>query len=228
MDLNKMVNDTMKELSDSGYVQERVEHHLKQTIDKVLDDTIDSWSNFGKELKKQVQEQMQFNLDKLDLPSYNHVIMNVIKGEIERNIHEEGAASIQKQLQEILGTAEEEYKLSKLIKEMVEQDCEDNLEDLGYEEYHEITVIVEDKYGSKYVYLDPSEDDVTWYQCKYQITLDDDGTVRRVEIGDKSFDNKVIMGGLYGFDATLFKMWTRKAKVVIDSYDTQFGNPEYE
>lgn len=226
MDLNKIVNDTMQRLTEEGYVQERVEHHLKKTIDKVLDDTIDRWSKFGKALKEQVQEQMQFNLDKLNIPSYNHVIMNTIKDELERNIHNEGAAAIQAQIQEILGTAKTEYKLSDLVEAMVKQDIDD-LDDLGYEEYKEVTVIVEKKYGTTYIYMDP-EEDKTWHYCKYKIALNKDNTVWYVEIGDKKFDNKVIMGGLYGLDADLFKMWTRKATIVIDDYETSFTNPEYE
>ncbi|WP_332276236.1 hypothetical protein [Bacillus subtilis] len=96
------------------------------------------------------------------------------------------------------------------------------------DEYKEITVIVEDKYGSKYVYIDP-EEDKDWFNCKYRLVLNkDDLTVDRAEIDEKSFDNKVIMGGLYGVDKSIFKMWTRKAKLIIDNYETTFSNPEYD
>lgn len=225
MDLNLIVNNTMAELQKDGYVEKIVKNQLEETIQDIIKDSFRSWSDFGKELKQQVQEQMQFNLDKLDIPSYNQVILNVIKSELERSVHEEGAKRIQENIQEILGTSKEEYKLSELIKEIVEQDCE--LNELEYDDYKEITVIVEDKYGSKYIYIDP-EEDKTWYSCKYQLVLDDDMTVRRAEIGEKSFDNKVIMGGLFGADATIFKMWTRKAKLIIDDYETSFTNPEYD
>lgn len=225
MDLNKMVNDTMQQLAEEGFVQERVTHHLKKTIDDVVEDCLKSWSTFGKNLKEQVTEQMKFNLDKLDIPSYNQVVLNLIQAELDRNIHEVGAASIKEQLEKLLGTAKEQYKLSELVKDMVEED--DKLNELDYDEYKEVTVIVENKYGTTYVYMDP-EADVSWYRCKYQITLDDDKTVRNVEIGDKKFDTKVIMGGLYGLDAELFRMWTRKAELVIDDYETEFRNPEYE
>ncbi|MNN88979.1 hypothetical protein D3C81_2067310 [compost metagenome] len=75
--------------------------------------------------------------------------------------------------------------------------------------------------------MDP-EEDKGMYQCKYMIALNEDGTVWRAEVSDKKFDNRVIMGGLYGFEATMFKMWTQKAKLVIDEYETEFSNPEYE
>lgn len=173
-----------------------------------------------------MEEQLQINLDRLDIPSYNQVILNEIKAELERSVHEEGVKKIQENIQEILGTSKEEYKLSELIEQIVEDDCE--LNQLDYDESKEITVIIEDKYSSKYIYIDP-EEDVAWYQCKYQLTLDkDDMTVTRAEIGNKSFDNKVIMGGLYGADAMIFKMWTRKSKLIIDDYETSFSNPEYD
>jgi hypothetical protein len=107
---------------------------------------------------------------------------------------------------------------------MVEDELKIN--ELDYEEMEEISVHVDKRYGSIYVSLDP-EDNVHEYSCKYRFTLDEDGTVRSAQIGDKSFDNKVIMGGLYGLEATIFKMWTRKAKLIIDKYETEFSNPEY-
>lgn len=225
MDLNLIVNNTMADLQKEGYVEKIIKKQLEKTIQDIIEDSFRSWSDFGKELKQQVQDQMQFNLDRLDIPSYNHVILNIIKSELERSVHEDGAKQIQESIQKILGTSKEEYKLSELITEIVKQDCE--LNELDCEDYKEITVIVENKYGSKYIYIDP-EEDKNWYSCKYQLVLDDDMTVRRAEIGEKSFDNKVIMGGLFGADETIFKMWTRKSKLIIDDYETSFSNPEYE
>lgn len=224
MDLNVIVNDTLASLKEEGYVEQIVKKQLQKTINDVVEDCLKSWSDFGKGLKEEVKKQMDFNLDKLDIPSYNHVIMNVIKEELQRSVHEEGVKQIQQQMQEILGTAKEEYKLSELIKEMVNDECE--LNELSYDECKEITVHIDNSYSVTYVRFDP-EPDKRMYECKYMIALNEDGTVWRAEIADKAFDNKVIMGGLYGLEATIFKMWTRKAKLVIDRYETEFTNPEY-
>lgn len=225
MDLNLIINDTLTELKDQGYVEKIVRKQLEETIQDIIKDSFKSWSDFGKELKQQVQDQIQFNLESLDIPSYNQVIVNIIRDELERSVHEEGGRRIQESVRDILGTAKEEYKLSELINEIVEYDCE--LNELNYDDYKDITVIVENKYGGKYIYIDP-EGDQDWYRCKYRLTLDDDLTITRAEIGDKTFDNKTIMGGLCGADATIFKMWTRKSKLIIDNYQTSFANPEYE
>ncbi|MCB5367023.1 hypothetical protein [Collinsella aerofaciens] len=225
MDLNKIVNDTMLKLKEEGFIEDRVKHHLANTIDSVLKDSLSSWSSFGRELQEKVQEQLQFNLDRLDIPSYNQVILNLIKQELDNNVHVIGAKAIQEQLQEILGTAKEEYKLSELIERMVEEALE--FGDLDPDEPKEITVHVSPEGMITYIYLDP-EEDVNRYNCKYMIALNDDGTVWRAEVNDKKFDNRVIMGGLYGLEKVLFQMWTKKAKLIIDDYETTFDPEDVE
>lgn len=225
MDMNVIINDKLAELKEEGYVEKIIKNQLETTIKDIVEDSLRSWSDFGKGLKEAVKNELQINLDKLDIPSYNQVILNVVQEEINRSIHDVGAARLKEQLQEILGTGKNEYKLSELIEEMVEDDLE--LNDLSYEEVEEITVHVETRYGFTYIYMDP-EEDKDKYRCKYMIALNEDGTVWRAEVNDKSFDNKVVMGGLYGVEATIFKMWTQKATLIIDEYETEFSNPEYE
>lgn len=226
-DLNAIINKTMVQLTKERYIEEIVKEQLKKSVKQIVESILDTWSPFGKELKHQVQSQLQFNLDKLDIPAYNQVVMNVVKEELDRSLHEEGAKQIQAQLQELLATTKDEYTLSELLEMVATQDC--NLEELDGEDYHDITVIIEEKYTSKYIYIDP-ESDVSWYECRYALTLDaEDMTVRRAQVHNKTFDNRVIMGGLYGVEAEMFKMWTRKAKLVIDDYETTFaGRKGYE
>ena len=227
MDMNVIINDKLAELKEEGYVEKIVKKQLETTIKDIVEDSLRSWSDFGKGLKEAVNNQLQINLDRLDIPSYNQVILNVVQEEINRSIHEAGANRLKEQLQELLGTGKNEYKLSELVEEMVNDDLE--LNDLSYEEVEEITVHIEKSPygGTTYIYLDP-EEDKSKYSCKYMVSLNEDGTVWRAEVKDKSFDNKVVMGGLYGVEATIFKMWTQKAKLVIDDYETEFSNPEYE
>ena len=108
---------------------------------------------------------------------------------------------------------------------MVEDDLE--LNELGYDEVSEITVIVEEKYGSTYIYLDP-EEDKSWHQCKYMISIEKDGTIWRAETGGKKHDNRTIMDEIYGLDATIYKMWTSKSKLSIEDYETKFRSPDYD
>jgi hypothetical protein len=235
MDLNAIVMNQLTELKKEGFVEEIVKEQLKKTIHQIVKDTFDSWSDFGKSLKKEVQEQIQINLRELDILSYNHMILNVVKQELEQAMIQEGLKKIQENIQELLGTAKEEYKLSELIKELMEDEGEEYLNELGPDEYHEISLHVKPYYLSSdkekpwltYIYFD-LDSNVDQYSCKYRLTLDENGIVTSIQIKDTTFDNSTIMGKLYGIEKTLFQIYTRGAKVIVDDVETQFYNPEYE
>lgn len=150
-----MVNDTLAQIKEEGYVEKVIREKLEYTIQNIIDSLLSSYSKFGRSLEKQIEE-------------------------------------------------------------------------LDYDEVAEVTVIVKDNDSIlKHIYINP-EEDKAWYRCKYKISLDaKDNTVLSVLIGDQEFDNKTIMGGLYGPDQMLFKMWTRQSKLIIDDYETVFYNLEY-
>lgn len=223
MNLEQAFMQAFQELKEEGYVEQVIKEQIKKTVATVIQDCFGSWSKLSKALTKEIQENIHINLSSLDIPTYNQVVFNAIKEELERSVYNEGAKRIQEQIQQMLGTAKEEYKLSEVVDRLVEAELD--LEELDFDEYREITVIVQNKWGNTFVYLDP-EEGKEWYRCKYSITLDENNEVQRVSIGDTSFDNKLIMGGLYGLEKLLFQMWTRRAKLVIDEYETVFRNGE--
>ncbi|GAK41933.1 hypothetical protein TCA2_4425 [Paenibacillus sp. TCA20] len=225
MDLNVLVNQELLKLQEEGYVETIIKEQLKSTIKSIIESSLRSYSTFGKELEKQVEELLNVNLKSLDIPSYNHVILNIIKQEIDRSIHDVGSTKIKEQLEDMLGTGKNEYKLSELIQEMVEFEME--LGELEYDEVTEISVHVHQTAGGlTWVYLDPVEDK-SKYECKYRITLDDN-IVSGAMIGENCFDNSVILGGLHGLEETIFKMFTNGSKLIIDEYKTEFTNPSFE
>jgi hypothetical protein len=235
MDLNVIVMAKLAELKEEGFVEEIIKEQLKKTIHSIVKDSFDSWSDFGKALKEEVREQIQINLRELDIPAYNHMILNVIREELNKVMLQEGAEKIRERIQEILGTGRKEYKLSELIEEMMEHEGEEYLSDLEYGEYHEISLHIKPNYLSSnkekpwitYIYFDPRSN-CDPYDCKYRLVLDEDGIVDSVRVEGVKFDNTTIMSGLYGFEKTLFQMYTRGAKLIIDDAETEFCNPEYE
>jgi ribosomal protein S3AE len=235
MDLNAIIMAQLAELKSEGYVEKVVKDRLKETIKEVVRDMFKPWSDFGKSIEKQIKEQIQINLSVLDIPSYNHMILNVIREELDKAMSQEGAEKIREHIQEILGTAKEEYKLSELIEEMMGYEGEEYLSDLEYGEYHEISLHVNSSYLSSkvekpwitYIYFDPRSNCAP-YDCKYRLVLDENGIVDSVRVEGVKFDNTIIMSGLYGLEKTLFQMYTRGAKLIIDDVETEFCNPEYE
>ncbi|WOA61025.1 hypothetical protein [Bacillus mycoides] len=239
MDLNLMINDSLAKLKDEGYVEKIVKAQLEETIKNVIDRSLRSYSDFGEMLEKQVKEHLQINLSELDIPSYNHFIVATIQDHFNAVLHEQGVNRMKEQLDELLLHSKEEYKLSEIMKDLVEE-IED-LDEMGCEDYHEMSMHVENSYGSTYVYFD-AESDKDRYDCKYEIRVDKkSNVVEHIKIREnrrhyrdtkefKEFDAKTIMGGFYGLEQTLFKMYARKAKLIIDedAVELEVTNPEYD
>ena len=59
-----------------------------------MNDALRSYSDFGKKLKKEVETNLAINLEKLDIPSYNQVILNMIQDELDNSIYKEGMETI--------------------------------------------------------------------------------------------------------------------------------------
>lgn len=234
MNLNEMVMNSLGKMSESGKVQEIIDKKVESTIASVVDDLFGSWSDFSKDLKSQVKESLNINFDKLDLATYNHMLLQVIKDKLDDEIATQGINKIKGQVEGLLSDSKKEYKLSELIKELAEE--VENLDELGYEEYHEMSLHVKNPYGSWWISFD-SRTDIEEYNCKYRLHVDEKGKVYSITINDGNktrsideFDAKVIMSGLYNLDETLFKLYVNGAKLIIDENDCELdiSNPEYD
>jgi DNA-binding transcriptional ArsR family regulator len=223
MDLNKMVNDSLAKIEAEGYVEKVVEKRLKETIASIVDDLFRSYSDFGKELEKEVKAYLSVDLKKLNLTGYNVMVLNAVQEELDKVVHIQGVEKIKESLVKLLSNPPKEYKLSELIDEFKR----DVLSDDSDYEGREISFHFKREYGSIYISFD-RDDDKSEYRCQYRIWVEEDGSITTITINDKKFDNKVIMGGLWGFDKTLFKIYTSGTKIIMDDgdVDIEYGSSE--
>lgn len=169
MDLNLMINDSLAELKNEGFVERVVKAQLQKTIESLVHDTLRDYSEFGKGLKSKIEEQLRINLGNLDIPSYNLLIVETIKHHLNAVIHEQGVNRMKEQLDEISLHAKEEYKLSELMKEL--EDEIDGLDEIGYEEAHSMTLIIDREFSlTTRIYFD-AESDKSKYDCKYLVSV---------------------------------------------------------
>lgn len=230
IDLNKIVNDTLVELEQEKFVEKVVKTRLEKTIEDIVDETFRGWSTFGKKLKNHVEENLNVDIQRLNLQGYNTMVLNEVEKQLDSIITTQGIEKMKENLQEMLSNAKKEYTLSEIIEEF-KADINDK-DDCG----ECITLHIEKSYSSMYIYLDEEEDKYK-YSCAYKICLDTDrdGKVWSVRIKDKEFKNTVIMGGLYGIDKLLFKIYSSGAKIILDKgidpdmYDTgiEYEDDEY-
>jgi hypothetical protein len=214
MDLNKMVNDSLAKIEAEGFVEKVVEKQLKSTIEIIIDDLFRSYSDFGKNLKKEIESQLNINLKELKLSGYNVLVLNTVKEKLDEALHLQGVEKMQDALNEIFNDTKKEYKLSEIINAFKQ----DVLSDDSAYEGNEISFHVEKWSYGVHIAFD-KDSDKGRYSCDYQIGIDSNGKMTRADIDGKKFDNKIIMGGLYGFDETLFKIYASGAKVIIDDND---------
>lgn len=238
MDLNEMVMSSLNKMQSEGKVRQIVEKHVEDTVESIVKDIFGSWSDFSKSLKKEAQESLAVNFKELNLPSYNHMIMEAIKDKLNNSIQEAGVNSIASEIDGLLSYSKREYKLSELVKEL-SNEIED-ADELEYEEYREMTLHIDDERPSSIIFIRmDAKEDVSEYDCKYRLTLNKEGVLISVDVEDKEswkeksysdFDAKTVMSGLRGLEETLFKIYTSGAKIVIDeaACETTVGNPEYE
>lgn len=236
MDFNKMVMESLVKMESEGKVQEIVEKHIESTINDLVKDLFGNWSDFSKELKNSAQEALQINFKDLKLSSYNHLILQSIKDKLDDEITNKGVAQIKNQIEVLLTDSKREYKLSELVTELAEEI--DDLDELGYEDYHEMTLHIDDSYSSHWIGLD-SRSDISEYDCKYRIMVNSQGELCSVKINDverysrkniNEFDVKAVLNGLHGLEETLFKIYTSGAKLIIDEdkCELEITNPEYD
>ncbi|HBS60608.1 MAG TPA: hypothetical protein DEA44_15280 [Firmicutes bacterium] len=151
------------------------------------------------------------------------MVLNAVQEKLNEAVHVQGVGKIKAGMEKLLSDVKVEYTLSKLIEEMKEKANE-----YGDKNGEEISFHINpDRHILTHIYFDEDGDKEQW-QCKYRLCVSEDGTIFSAEIRDKKFDNRVIMGGLRGFEETMFKLFASGGKIVIDenNVDIEYGYSE--
>lgn len=236
MNLNEMVMKSLVKMESEGKVQEIIDKRIEGTVNEIVNDLFGNWSDFSKTLKTTAKEALKVNFDDLNLSSYNHMILTAIKDKLDDEIANQGVLQIKNQIEGLLSTSKQEYKLSELVKELAEEF--EGKDELGYGDYHEMTLHIDNPYGSWWIGLD-ARSNISEYECKYRLHVDEKGKVYSVKINEKDFgrtrsinefDVKAVMKGLHGLEETLFKIYTSGAKLIVDedNCELEVTNPDYE
>jgi len=228
IDLNKIVNETLENIEKEGFVEKVVEKRLKETMESIIDDTFRSYSDFGKNLKEYVGQNLNVNLSNLKLEGYNTLVLATVKEQLDKVITVQGIEKIKEATEGILTDVKRDYKLSEII-ELIKEDVDQD--DIGYED--QITLVIDSSSsGYQHIYLDAEEKDRK-YSCDYQIDIDGEGKPYSIKLKDGNIDTKKILGGLYGLDRLLFKIYASGSKVVLDhgtdpeDYDLGLSDEDY-
>lgn len=225
LDLNKIVNDKLKEIEESDFIGKKIEAYLKDSIEDAIKDSIGRYSSVNRDITEEIKSQLDINVEKLNVVKYNKMMFDQIEAHLKDRLVEVGIEDVVERINKLITTSiPKEIKMSELI--------EDFKTSIDFDDYDccgefEATLIIENSSirGFTTIYLD-EEEGKSKYSCKYRIHLYDN-KISRIDIDDKTMDNKMVMGGMYGFDSRLFMMFASGCSIVFDEeeasdYDLTF------
>lgn len=222
IDLNKLVNDALVKLEEEKFIEQVVQKRLEKTIEDIIDDTFRSWSDFGKNLKEHINNNLNIDLKNLKLQEYNTLVLKAVQEELDKNITVQGIDKIKESVNEMLNDVKPEYELSEIISKLKDENIKEEYE---YDEDDQIDLIIEEaSYGYVHIYMQNQQDSGyssylsgnSKYSYDYQIDLDKEGKPYSVKFKGKEIDTKKICGGLYGLDRLLFKIYASGSKIILD------------
>ena len=116
IDLNKIVNDSLVEIKKEGFVEQVVKNRLEKTITEIVDDVFREWSDFGKNLKTYIEDNLNINLKNLGIEGYNKLVSLAVKEQLDKIITVQGIEKIKETTEEMLIDTKDTYNLSEIIK----------------------------------------------------------------------------------------------------------------
>ncbi|EIS9525227.1 TPA: hypothetical protein ACMWN4_002175 [Clostridioides difficile] len=215
MNLNKIMNDALMELEESGFVEETVKNQLEETIKRVVNEIFGSYSKFRKNIEQHLGENINVNLAELDIQKYNLLVANVVKEKVDTTMKGQGIEHLKRNLDNMLVGLEKEYKMSELLEELKEDKY--NLDEYSGDEDC-ITFILESSFNPKWArWIEFDEyPNKSRYNCEYSILLRNDGTIASFRYQNREISSKDIMNGFGNFGDLLFKIYAHNSKIILD------------
>lgn len=214
IDLNKIIDESLEKIERDKFVEKTVQDRLEKTIKEIIDDTFRSYGDFGKQLKQYINDNLNVDLNHLSLQGYNTLILKALQEKLDEIITIQGVEKMKTASEQLLTNVKKEYTLTELIEELKKEDCSD-LEEHDIDD--RIALVIDgEKNDYVQIYLDLDDTKDRKYSYDYQISLDPQGKVYSISFEDKEIDSKKILGGLFGFEAILYKIYSSGAKIVLD------------
>jgi hypothetical protein len=194
---------------------------LKQVIDKRVDDfitetvksSLSSWGDFAKAFEKRVVEDLCARISSLSLEQYNDIVMREIQSRIDGVYVKAAKDHLQEHLDKMFSKPKEKYKLSEIVKQLVE-DHEGNDPEIEKCSFH----YDDDNGRIAFVYLD-SADGKASYLCEYSLVFDcEEGLLTSAVKKDYKGKRQIRPDGraLHGLDALFFQIMAWGSKVELD------------
>ncbi len=210
-------------MADSGALEKIIAEKIEKTIRDILDESLKSWSPFGKALKEHIAAELRIDLTNLGIGGYNDIVIGIVKRKLEQAIDSDWKTKLEESIEHMLRDAPAEMKVSEIL-EAIRDDHDDDAED---EKWEVATCIVETtKYQSRWLYFDPAPQDEK-YRCRYRVLVSGDGTSASTWVDGKE-NERLLTGCLHGFERLLFRLRASGTKIIFDLDPGRHSSEYYE
>lgn len=166
IELNTIVNATLGKFEKDSLMEEIIEKQMKATMERVVKEVCGPYSEFQKELEKNIKEKLKVNFDSLNIEQYNQFVTEVVKDNLKENLLEVAAGDLNTRLGELITTSKDDYTLTEVLEELKK---ESDLE--RYDESEQMSLYIKNHGYRTSVSLD-SDSGKDEYNCSYNFDVD--------------------------------------------------------
>lgn len=220
-ELSEMIQDSCKSLSDSGKIEEMVSKGVEKLVSDILSRELESYSDFGKNLKEHIKLSLGVDFSKLGISGYNDHIIRVIGEIMDKKMHGESKAKLEAAISEMLVDPPKEIKLSEIISKFKEHFNEAAQEG----NIEQMTCLVEDRNDKFFTYISmDKEEGKEKYQCAYRfgLSLNRETGVRTVYtmiLDGENLKKGLFVGPFYSLERLMYQMHCCGTSVILDVED---------
>lgn len=235
MNLNEVAKLAVESYLQSPKAIEKIGAVVESTVNRAIEETLSSYSEFGKQLKKSVEESLRIR-GEIELPEYNQTILNLIAAQLEKATQDSIQRQVAERMTDLLEPAPAEIKLSELVEEYRKYLKDRTDSGCVCDSSHEFHFSIRESSGS-FLYVQFSEEQLEKHgqpDIEFGLAKRDRDGVKRYEMFTLSFDQaknvqrEMFAGPLYGFQRRLFQMHAAKTAVIVDvsedGVDTSYGD----
>ena len=228
---------------------EAISAAVVKTTNHAIQETLGTYSDFGKQLKQSVATSFAIG-PSIDIPSYGHAILAVLRQQVEAVKDDSMRRIIAERMAEILEPAPETIKLSEVLEKYKEYVKEQNSGgchcDGGSSNFY---LGIKQGHLSSFIYVTLNDSEPSKYgnaEIEFHIHIRDFRQLTesqqaaaaidklpRGEVYSLTFDGKkeceksIFAGQVYGFQKVLFDMMVSKTLVVVDVDDADEFDTSY-
>jgi len=217
-ELNAVVVAKMESMANSGKIEEMLETQLESTIQELVNDSLKSYSDFGRVVGEKIKESMATAARHVSIPEYNLFISEIIESKYREHLDIEAASHIKELIGDLFDSVPKESKFSDLI-EIIRKEWEGECQEHNKEE---IEIEVEE--GDQRMEVTINHPEYDWKTIKFTMynfghNGKDTWHIGYIREGDTSISGPLAKAGMCSENLTskIYQFYARETEFAADT-----------